>query len=395
MKQALKHKLKRLDRNLPVRELALLPAEAFIYRIIDIPAEMPAAERGGYVQLQLEAISPFPVETLAWGYLWDGKEQALVYAATLERAAPESGATLESLWNAYPAFLPFCLGWEGDRDLIRICVAGHCACALYFKNGSTLPQRIVSRPLPATFTPDQETLPETHAELLKILNLENTSELEHGFWLLDGKDCSAEERVSFDLRHICEGREDLIVKRTLSGDAHWDADARGRTHAAKARKDRRTSYALWLTLCGAGGFAALLLLAQVFVLICHVLTSHYKSVARQNQKQVETLQNESDFANNLDSVTDRQMKPFAMLAVANRKRPGPLYMERASAGDWNVLRIEGLAQRAEQVQNYIETLSKDPDVSEVRNVRTSSTGGRTSFDIEIVFNSLYDLKAAQ
>jgi len=391
MHPSIKQKIELLDSRLPRRETALLSSEAFICRVVDIPAGTPPADAGGFVQLQLEAASPFPIENLAWGYISENSERALVYAAALDRVSTASDRSLADLWHALPAFLPFCLGGDALTDGVRICVAGRSASALWHKGASSLPVRVVSCPLPEGLDFGPEGLPAVRVRLAQKLGVTGESALQDGLWLLDNTDCTAEERIVFSIRHLRDGQPESLYKYAISGAALWNADARGRIFAEVTRKNRRAAYAVWLAFCGAGAFAALLLVSQVLVLGTSLLGSYYRSVAHENQKQVEELQSEADFAANLDSVTERQMKPFSMLAASNRKRPGPVYFERASAGEWNVIRVEGQAQRADQVQSYIELLSADPDVREVRSVRTSSTGGKTTFDMEIVFNALDDL----
>jgi hypothetical protein len=395
MNLALKHKLELLDSRLPKRETALLSAEAFICRAMDIPAGTSAADAGGFVQLQLEAASPCPIENLAWGYLSENAERALVFAAALDRAAAGQSRPLADFWHAFPTFLPFCLGADALMDSVRICVAGRSASALFLKAGACLPTRVTSCPLPQGLDFGPTGLAAAKALLAEKLGVSGDPALEDGLWLLDKTDCSAEERVAFTMRQLREGQPESLCIYSISGSSLWNADARGRIFAETTRKNRRAAYAVWLAFCGAGIFAAVLLVAQVLVLGMVLLGSYYRSVAHGNLNKVEELQNEADFAANLDSVTERQMKPFSMLAVANRKRPGPVYFERASSEEWNVMRVEGQAQRADQVQSYVESLSSDPDVREVRNVRTSSTGGKTTFDMEIVFKTLDDLAQAK
>ncbi|MBN1403401.1 MAG: hypothetical protein JW942_02895 [Opitutales bacterium] len=386
----IKQKIEKLDRSLPRRNLALLPAEAFICRRVDIPEGTPQEEVPGLVQLSLETSAPFPIESLAWGFLSDGKGQAFAYAAPLSRACPNGTESLASCWHALPAFVPFVSTTE--KDCVRLCTVENSAIALYLKAGSPLPEKVLARPLKEPL-PDMEKTPvnQVRSLLLAALGLSESAEMEDGLWTLTGSDCTSEDRVQVSICRLREGMPSAQQLMTLGGDSLWNADARGHSHAQGERKNRRAAHMVWLAFKGGGYFAASLAIAQAIVFLSGLAAGHYESSVKDNQHLVKQLEDEADLANILEGVSERQTKPFAMLAAANRKRPAPLYFERVTMGEWNVLRVEGQAQRTDQVQGYIEALNADPDVTEVRNVRTSSTGGRASFDFEIVFAPLPEL----
>ncbi|HNX05904.1 MAG TPA: hypothetical protein PKI32_10410, partial [Opitutales bacterium] len=179
----------------------------------------------------------------------------------------------------------------------------------------------------------------------------------------------------------------------LSGDALWNADIRGRTFADSERRLRRTGCLAWKAFAAACVFAALLLVAALGLVAIKITTGVLHSGIHSRATQVEALQDKADFASNLESVTERVMKPFSMLATANAGRPEGVIFEKVNSTAWNVLHIEGIAQRSDLVQSYIEDLGKNPSIREVKTNRTASTGGRASFDIEITFNPLEDLAA--
>ncbi len=384
MKSAIKNKLEQLDTRLPRRGLLLLPAETFICRLMELPDNTSAAELPGLVQLQLEAQSPFPVESLAWGLLRDRQSKVLVYAATLERACKGGTAELQKAWHAFPAFLPFCLLPASGG--VRLCRSKEAAIAIYTEEASAIPTRVLTRPMP-----EVEAAP--RSALLAVLGLKE-EQVQPGLWELAASNCDEESRVRFDLVCRHEGKPEEKATVAICDQALWDADARGPVQNRRLKVERRKDRLIWTAFRCALGAASVLAAVQLVNFGLGLGESWYKGRVKANLKLVESLQNESDFANVLESVTERQTKPFAMLAAANRKRPAALHFERVSTGEWNVLRVEGIAQRANLVQQYIETLGADPDIVEVRNVRTSSTAGRSSFDIEIVFHPLPDLAKA-
>jgi hypothetical protein len=389
---AIKEKLDELDKRLPVRETLMLPSDIFFSREIPLPEGTLPAEIQSYAQLQVEAIAPFPIENLAWGYL-AGTSSVLVYAATEERAASFALNGFDNIWNAFPAFIPFALLAPAAEDTLRLCVSAGSASALWVKAGQTIPYKIQSCRIPegTPLSTDEEILAYRPA-LLETLALTDAQKLEEGVRFLEHVDDKSDDKIVFRTRHISEKTPKAShVFISISGDALWNADTRGRAFAVTTGADRRKSSIIWKAFAAACIAAAALFIASIGLVATKTTAAVYRAIVRHNTAQVELLQNKSDFAANLESVTEREMKPFSMLAVANSKRPSGLYYERASSSDWNTLHLEGGAQRSELIQGYIEELGKDPFVHNVRTLRTATTGGNSTFDIEVVFNPLDDV----
>ncbi|MGY8693056.1 MAG: hypothetical protein ACKVGW_02530, partial [Verrucomicrobiia bacterium] len=58
------------SRTLTMQVIAA-PSQLFFCRRIEIPEDVTEDEREGFVQLQLESLSPFPLEHLQFGYVID------------------------------------------------------------------------------------------------------------------------------------------------------------------------------------------------------------------------------------------------------------------------------------------------------------------------------------
>ena len=391
MKFALKEKLAELDKRLAVRQVGMLPSEAFFCRSAELPQGTAAADISGLAQLQLEAAAPFPVENLAWGYL-TGKTSIFIYASTSERAGEGLEKGIEPLWHAFPAFLPFCIEELPMTDAaVRVCLSGHSASAISFNAGENVPAKIVSCRLPQDMPlASDEDILKARAAIVEALGIGAAQNVEQGTWVYEGADLRHDDKVIFKVRHVEAGKA-RTVERHIAGDALWNADARGRVYARANREDRRKNYMAWIAFSAAGWTAAALFVGTIVLIFACIATGVYHITASKHRAEVDVLQNKSDFATNLESVTDRQMKPIAMLAEASSKRPHGVFYERASANDWNVLRLEGQAQRSELIQAYIEALNKDPVVREVRNLRTTTSGGHSTYDMEIVFKTLEDI----
>src|SRR5262245_33866005 len=77
----------------PPPKVALLPDALFFTRAVPITAGATAAEAAAQIELALEAVSPFPLAQLYYGWFWQpGLEHAFVYAAYRRRFTSDQTA---------------------------------------------------------------------------------------------------------------------------------------------------------------------------------------------------------------------------------------------------------------------------------------------------------------
>src|SRR3954467_7049207 len=77
----------------PPPKVALLPDALFFTRLVPIAAGASPVEVTAQVELALEAVSPFPLAQLYYGWFWKpGLEKAFVYAAYRRRFTTDQTA---------------------------------------------------------------------------------------------------------------------------------------------------------------------------------------------------------------------------------------------------------------------------------------------------------------
>ncbi len=392
MKQYLQRRLKELDQRLPLPQVLLLPGDLFYCQAFDIPAGTPEGEVAGFARLQLEASAPFPIETLAWGFVRHGLGRLLVYAATRERLEQAGFGGLDGAWHVLPGFVALC-GSPSNLAQVRFAATRRSISALFFEEGRTIPHRVVSRPVPAG---EDDTLPARLSATRDALGGtlgRSAPPLEPGFWLVESALGEGQDKVTFNVRRFDAGGpvESDAPGSPLSGQQLWDADVRGREFAARTQRQRRQGRYVWIGFGAAAAAVALLVLAQVALWSTRLHTRYLRSVEEDQRPTAELLESKINFANNLERVTEREMKPFSMLAEAATVKPADITFERIEAQDWNVLRVEGYGARADQITRYMDELRGRPKVRELRSVESQSRGGRVSFEFEIAFEPLADL----
>src|SRR4051812_13832034 len=89
----------------PPPKIALLPDALFFTRALPIATGATAAAAAAQVELALEAISPFPLAQLYYGWFWTpGAERAFVFASYRRRFTSEQTAEWQGAELVLPAF---------------------------------------------------------------------------------------------------------------------------------------------------------------------------------------------------------------------------------------------------------------------------------------------------
>src|SRR2546423_6711550 len=87
----------------PPPRIALLPDALFFTRAIPIAASATAAEAAVQVELALEAIAPFPLAQLYYGWFWlPGADHAFAYSAYRRRFTSGQSASWAGAEFVFP-----------------------------------------------------------------------------------------------------------------------------------------------------------------------------------------------------------------------------------------------------------------------------------------------------
>ncbi|MGH8017473.1 MAG: hypothetical protein ACREIA_04170, partial [Opitutaceae bacterium] len=123
------------------------PGDFFFVRRFDLPAGIAAGEIAGFVELQLEELSPFPLEQVYHGHAVasDGSG-VFVYAAYSRRFEPEHAERWSRALFVLPDFAP-ALRLRFDRPAVVLFRSEAGLTVLRFDGVRELPDRVASRPL--------------------------------------------------------------------------------------------------------------------------------------------------------------------------------------------------------------------------------------------------------
>lgn len=261
--------MSQLSQRVPERAMLLVPGHFFYGHRFEVPAEMPLAEVRAFLELSLEGASPFPLEQLAWGYLYEPKERhAYAFATSTARLRAHLGERpIESFHYALPGFLSQ-YGVTFSRRTVRFLAENGSLSALLYAAGNPLPVRVVSREIKGEILTDALILT-ARDKLAHALPPETSgAEIEAGVWIGDGQAIESDDRPTFFHRHVTASRQGERTGHTLtiSTDALWTADLRNQAFEQKERRERKISHGLWTGAKIIGACALVLAALQIILL---------------------------------------------------------------------------------------------------------------------------------
>jgi hypothetical protein len=362
----------------PPPKIALLPDALFFTRALSVAAGATAAEAAAQVELALEAISPFPLAQLYYGWFWTpGAERAMAFAAYRRRFTSEQTAAWSGVELVLPAFAAV-MGANVEPATTIILAASDGLTAIHWEAGP-VPAKILCQMLPAEATDDERA--RARDELIRAVGGSKT--------IVDLATPLVAEPALNDREVAFRAGE---FRSRLPAAAVATLDVRDKDELAALRRARRRDVTLWRVALGCA--AALALLAGLEVARFGGLQWQKVRLAKFNAQQprVELIQASNTLAIRIDDLTTKRLLPLEMLGVVTGKDrellPAGMIFTRISADAAKglyTLNIEGSTNNAGQISIYQSALEKLPACEKVDMQVTNTRGDLTIFRLVVTF----------
>ena len=362
----------------PPPKVALLPDAAFFTRAVPIAAGATPPEAAGQIELALEAVAPFPLAQLYYGWFrGSGAEHALVFAAYRRRFTTDQVAAWEGAEVVLPSFAAV-LGAEVAPATTLVLTYPEAITALHWATGS-VPAMVLTRAI------DPETTEEERARI--------RAELVTTF---GGSKKVVELAAPFTPDparndHEIVFRAGELVSR-LQSTALANADVRDKGELAALRNARRRDVLMWR---GAIGLAASLALFAVgeLALVGGRMWQQVRERQFVAQKPlVDKITRIHEYTNKIEELATKRLMPLEMVAqltgTERELMPPEIQFTHIRAdqsrGLYTVF-IEGRTTNASQVNVYEAALRKLPTIEKVDAPITGLRGDQTKFALTAVF----------
>jgi hypothetical protein len=361
----------------PPPRVVLLPDALFLMRVFPVAPGATPAEAAAQVELALEAVSPFPLSQLYYGWFWQpGAEHALVFAAYRRRFTAEQTAE----WAGAELVLPACaalLGLAGREPATTLLLAAaDGVTAVHWAEGP-VPVKALHRPL------DPEPTPEQRAALGERL----VQELGGSRRVLTVDVAPVADAAESDGEMAFRAGE--FVSR-LPQACCAALDVRDKADLAALRAARRRDLVLWRTAVACVAALVLLGLGEFALIGGKVWQKGRAERVRLQKPTVDKIMSSQSLANRIEELATKRLLPFEMLNVLfedNRKPAEITFLRVVTLPQTGIytLTVDASASNAAQISVYEATLRNVPllEKVEIRDLRTR--GETATFTLAVTF----------
>jgi hypothetical protein len=340
----------------PPPKIAVLPDGVFFTRAVTITAGATPAEAATQVELALEAVSPFPLAQLYYGWFWlPGEERAFVFAAYRRRFTSEQTADWQGAEIVIPGFATV-LGAEVAPATTILLNSAEGLTALHWDD-SRIPAKALFLPFALEATDDdrakaRDGLLRAFAGSKKVIELESP---------LQPEPAKTDREIVF--------RADDFVSR-IPATMATAMDVRDKAELASFRSARKRDVILWRVAVGCAA-ALLLLIVGEFALVGGQAWQKVRLGKVRGQKStVDRIMASQALATRIDELATKRLLPFEMITLLyeDDRKPAEIMFRNVYASTQvgiYTLTVEGFATNQSLYAPYIATLRNLPSVARV------------------------------
>ncbi|MDQ8187342.1 hypothetical protein [Pelagicoccus sp. SDUM812002] len=371
----------------------LAPAHWFFCRRIEIPSDLEKGEEEGFALLELENLSPFPLDHLHYGYRLDRAGRfAFVFAAYKRRFEKVD----QTSWRRRDAILPdFLLGLHtssksGESGLIL--VTEKSLAAFSFDEKSELPAAFYSEAL--EFEGDEgEEPPSLMSQIVRFESVAK-SRLKMSrvrIWHANTEAKWVGQTAWFG---AVDSSDFPVAKVDFSRAQLWKADLRDQEQVDQAQKEERQNALLWKGLGGIAALVGIILLGELFWGASAAYLSYRNSKIAEMTPLVQEIQSLQATSNTLRGFLESDLQPFEMIdaLIPLQQYPNIVYRKFETEGP-DVLVIDAKAANQTQVTEFKKRLERFDKIASVELSKqvNKPSGSTFTTTIRFKFGAFYQL----
>lgn len=367
----------------PPPKVALLPDGLFFTRPVAVAAGATPAEAVAQIELALEAVSPFPLTQLYYGYYWrPGSEQAFVYAAYRRRFTADQSASWSDAELVLPAFATL-LGAKIEPATTIVLASAEGLTAMHWESGE-VPAGVLFRP----FSPPPAETAEVSATQQTAEREQLRDELVRSFAgsrrVIELDAPPAPQPTHRDRDYTFRGGE---LTSRLPASVATALDVRDKGDLASLRGARQRDVILWRVCLGCA--AAFLLLAVGELALQGGKQWQKVRVAKQRAQQptVEKIMASQALAYRIDELATKRLLPFEMIVLISSKK-GDIQFTRAytkkDKGLYTIF-VDAKTNNAAQIPTFKTALKQLAECESVESIDERIRNETATFTLIVTF----------
>jgi hypothetical protein len=368
----------------PPPKVALLPDGLFFTRAFPVAAGATPAEAAAQVELALEAVSPFPLAQLYYGYHWvPGSEQAFAYAAYRRRFTADQVAEWDGAELVLPAFAAL-LGAHVEPATTVVLASTEGLTAIHW-GADRMPSAVLFRPFPPAPAGEAEEISVKAAADRERLRDELVRSFEGSRRVIELEAPPAADPSRRDRDYTF--RSGPLVS-ALPVSVSTAVDVRDKGDLAALRGAQKRDVILWRVAVGCA--AAFLLLALGELALEGGRQWQKVRVAKQNAQRplVDKIMASQALANRIDELATKRLLPFEMISIISEKK-GDIqftraYTKKSEKGIYTIF-IDAKTNNNGQVPIFKSALKELPACENVESADEHTRNDTTTFTLIVTF----------
>lgn len=323
--------------------ICLIPSHYFFVEFIpfenDDSEKIAKEEAHAFFELQLESLSPLPLDQLLWGYYTPPhSSQSILYACLKSRLANDGYDSLESYTWVLPQFIP----------------------------------QLALEAIEASDLKSQTTLKATDEIQSPILNLEK------------------DQHIVITQTTEDEDSEALSQSFSLQLNELWSADIRTKAFKDQEQKNRTRLAFINKTFKFSLYFTAFILLSEVLLVGANLWLTQYASKIDAQAPTVRRIEDQHTLINKLEQISQNELRPIALLEKANEIRSNissNIIYDNVDITNENEVTIKGTVGSVNELNRYVSQLNQSKNFQTIEDPKYITRGGKTTFTLKMYFQS--------
>jgi hypothetical protein len=356
--------------------VALLRDAVFFSRTIPVPAGATRAEVVSQVGLALEALSPFPLAQLYFGYYWPvGAGHALAFASYRRRFTVEQLEEWDGAEHVLPTFAAL-LGAEVPAATTLVLSSADALTALHWGPGP-VPTAVLHQPMLPEATPEERAaaragLIRAAGEAVKVIDIEASPAAQP----------SGSDRALVFTAGTVTSRIPAEVAAAL--------DVRDKAELIALAGARRRDLMLWRTTVAAIAACLVLLLGEGALFGAGFWEKARVTKVAAQRGTVAHIRDEQELAGRIDDLSTKRLLPLEMISivspeVALPKNPTAIQFLHATANALDTIQVEAQTTNAGEIAGYKTALEQTAGVDRVEIRDQRSRDNVVSFTLIVTF----------
>jgi hypothetical protein len=360
----------------PPPRVVLVPDSVFFSRTITVPAGSSGPEVVSQVGLALEALSPFPLSQLYYGYYQPaGAGRALAFAAYRRRFTADQLAEWSGADHVMPAFAAILACDPGPGATVVLSAADGLT-AVRWDEGP-VPSVVLHAPLADGATDEERA--RARARLIgsagaagKVLDVPSPPVAQPG---------RSDSEVVFEAGGI--------VSR-IPAAAAAALDIRDKADLDALARARRLDLVLWRATIGALAACLVLALGELSLVGAGLWQSARVAKVAAQRPTVDRIMEEQDLARHIGDLSTKRLLPLEMISVVSPevalpKAPTAIQFLRAQTSGLYTIMVEAQTTNAGEIAGYKTALEQAPACEKVEIRDQRARDNVVSFTLVVTF----------